>query len=231
MYCINCGVRLADTEKRCPLCGVEAFHPDIVRGEAEPLYPLRSYPAPQNGSLTAKIVVTTLTLMAVIITLMCDFQINGKILWSGYAAGGLLVAYTAIVLPFWFRRPEPAVFVPVTFGAVGLYLLYINYATGGGWFLSFALPLTACLCLICTAMAVLLRWVRRGRLYIFGGAALLSGGFVLLVECLLCVTFENVHFIGWSLYPAVALGLLGGMLIVLAISRPARETMERKFFI
>jgi hypothetical protein len=35
----------------------------------------------------------------------------------------------------------------------------------------------------------------------------------------------------WSLYPLTALVLLGGMLIFLAICRPARETMERKFFL
>ena len=39
MYCANCGVKLADTEKKCPLCGVMAFHPDIVRPEGESFYP------------------------------------------------------------------------------------------------------------------------------------------------------------------------------------------------
>ena len=231
MYCINCGVKLEDTESRCPLCGVEAFHPDIVRGEAEPLYPPQSHPVPQPESRTGRIVITTLMLMAVIITVMCDYQINGKILWSGYAAGGILVTYTAVVLPFWFRKPEPGVFVPVTFDAIALYLLYINYATGGNWFLSFALPLAGGMCVIGTTVTVLLYHLRGGRLYIFGGAGLALGLFVLLVEVLLCATFPGVQFVGWSFYPAVALVLLGGMLIVLALNRTAREAMERKFFI
>ena len=39
MYCINCGVRLEDTEKVCPLCHTTVpFHPDIERKEAESLY-------------------------------------------------------------------------------------------------------------------------------------------------------------------------------------------------
>ena len=37
MYCINCGVKLADSEKRCPLCGTVPYHPDIVRQEGEAL--------------------------------------------------------------------------------------------------------------------------------------------------------------------------------------------------
>ena len=39
MYCARCGVKLADTEQRCPLCGTKAYHPDIERPEVAPLYP------------------------------------------------------------------------------------------------------------------------------------------------------------------------------------------------
>ena len=29
MYCIKCGVELADTEKQCPLCGTLVYHPEL----------------------------------------------------------------------------------------------------------------------------------------------------------------------------------------------------------
>ena len=44
MYCINCGVKLADTENKCPLCGTVPYHPDIQRGSAEKPYPIKEYP-------------------------------------------------------------------------------------------------------------------------------------------------------------------------------------------
>ena len=47
MYCVKCGVKLADTEKQCPLCGTVAFHPDIVREEVASLYPPVRNPNPQ----------------------------------------------------------------------------------------------------------------------------------------------------------------------------------------
>ena len=37
MYCVKCGVQLADTEKSCPLCGTRVYHPDLVQAEATPL--------------------------------------------------------------------------------------------------------------------------------------------------------------------------------------------------
>ena len=39
MYCVKCGVELADSEKVCPLCGTRAFHPDMPPQQGEPPYP------------------------------------------------------------------------------------------------------------------------------------------------------------------------------------------------
>ena len=230
MYCMNCGVKLADTEKRCPLCGTAAFHPDLPRDQAEPLYPPRE-PALQVSSRVGQTVVTTMILMAAGITALCDLQINGGIRWSGYVIGALIIFYVAFLLPGWFRRPDPVVFVPCSFATVGVYLLYINWHVCGDWFLSFALPVTAGLGILVTAVVTLLKYVRRGALYIIGGALLALGAFIPVMELLLCVTFSRVAFIGWSFYPLIALALLGGMLIFLAINRTAREKMQRKFFI
>ena len=39
MYCVKCGVELADSQRVCPLCGTRVFHPDIPRTPADPPYP------------------------------------------------------------------------------------------------------------------------------------------------------------------------------------------------
>lgn len=231
MYCIHCGVKLADTEKCCPLCGTEVFHPEFIRENVSPLYPEDREPAPQVNSRAAQIVWTTMTLIALLTTLLIDLQINDRITWSGFVAGALLMCYVWLILPFWFRKPNPVIFVPCGFTATGLYLLYINLATGGSWFLSFAFPVTGYTGLVITAVVVLLRYLPRAGLYIIGGAGIALGIFMPLMEFLICITFVRPRFVGWSLYPFVALVLLGGMLIFLAIYRPARETMERKLFV
>lgn len=231
MYCVNCGVKLADTEKQCPLCGVTAFHPDVLRGEGEPLYPPEKHPAPQVGSRMALIILTAVFLLPIFTVLLCETQLSGTIRWSGIVTGALILTYVTLVLPFWFRKPNPVVFVPCSFAGAAVYLLYIDLTVGSGWFLPFALPVTGCLCLIITAVVTLLRYIRRGRLYIFGGAAIALGLFMPLLELLIYSTFRLPRFTGWSLYPLGTLVLLGGTLILQAICRPARETMERKFFL
>ena len=231
MYCVKCGVRLADTERTCPLCGTVAFHPDIVREEVDSLYPPVSNPNPQVSRWGALVVVSTFFLLPMLITLLCDLQISGGVTWSGYVSGALLVAYVICVLPSWFKKPNPVIFVPCGFAAVGLYVLYIDLVTGGGWFLPFAFPVIGYVALVVTAVIALVRYVKRGYLYIFGGALIALGGLMPLMEFLINFTFQLKNFLMWSFYPLIVLALLGGMLIFLAICHPARESMERKFFI
>lgn len=236
MYCVKCGVKLADSEAKCPLCKTRVFHPDIDREDGEKLYPAKKYPAKERKSYLLQVVLTVAFLLPAIIVLLCDLQYgksveSNGVNWSGYVIGALAVAYVEVILPTWFKKPNPVIFVPCTFVAIGLYLLYINLATNGDWFLRFAFPVVGIVGGIVTTMVVLLKYIRRGVLYILGGAAIALGGFTLLMEYLLSITFQSIHFVGWSFYSLVTLVLLGGVLIFLGICRPARETMERKFFV
>ena len=229
MYCVQCGVRLADTEKQCPLCGTAVYHPDIQRPEARPLYPANRIPKLPMRSKTLNGAIIILFLIPALISLVLDLQTDGKGTWVGYVAGALAVLYVALGLPLWFRNPNPVIFVPCTFVTVAGYLLFIDLVTAGNWFMTFAFPVVGSLCLIVTAVVTLLHYLKKGHLYVWGGATIAMGGFTLLLEFLLSITFE-LRFIGWSLYPLIALMAVGVLLIYLAINRSAREMMERKLF-
>ena len=229
MYCIKCGVKLADSEKKCPLCETKVYHPDIPVPTGTPLFPDDKMPDVKSKSKALNGAVIILFLIPLIICILADIMINGIFGWSGYVAGALFVFYVAFALPRWFTKPNPVIFTPITFAAVILYLLYINIYTGGNWFLSYAFPVSGGLCLITTAVVTLLYYLKKGKLYIFGGAFMVLGAFMLLIEFLMVITF-NIKFLGWSLYPLIVLILIGALLIYLAISPSARETLERKFF-
>ncbi|MBQ7827006.1 MAG: hypothetical protein IJ386_01940 [Clostridia bacterium] len=229
MYCVKCGVRLADTEKICPLCNTAVYHPEIKQDPADPLYSSGKYPKPKPNSKAFNGVIIILFLIPMLVSLISDWQTDGVLSWFGFVAGAILMGYVFFALPLWFERPSPVIFVPCGFAAAVLYLLYIDLATHGGWFLSFAFPVSGGLCLITCTVVTLLYYLKKGKLYIWGGAFIALGAFMLLIEFLLDITFK-LSFIGWSVYPLVVLVLLGGVLIYLEINSNARETMERKLF-
>lgn len=229
MYCVNCGVKLMDSEKKCPLCGIAAYHPDLVREPVCSLYPSHKMPDRKTGTKALCGAVIILFLIPMAVCLLADLLYDGRFSWFGYAAGALIAAYIMFALPLWFNKPNPVIFMPCNFAAVGLYLLYINLITDGNWFLSFAFPVTGGVGLIVCTVITLLRYVRRGHLYILGGMLIAFGVFTPIVEFLLGLTFD-LRFVGWSVYPLVVLVLFGVLLIYLAINRAAREIMKRKFF-
>ncbi len=164
-----------------------------------------------------------------LICLLSDWQTDHLFSWSGYAVGGLCLGYLGFGLPLWFQKPNPVIFVPCDFVAIGVYLLYICLVTRGNWFFPFGLPLLSGLALITCTVVTLLHYVGKGKLYIWGGAFIAMGGWMLLLESLLFPAFA-IPFAGWSIYPLIVFVLLGGTVIYLAINRSARETMERKLF-
>ena len=232
MYCIKCGVELADSEKKCPLCGTTVVCPDgLTRTETESGYP--PFPGAETEGLSrsgALFILTVLFAIPFVLCLLCDLILNGEFVWSGFASGGILLLYLLAVLPCWFRKPNPVIFVPVDFGAIGLFLLYISLATEGRWFLTLAFPIVFLLALIVTAVITLTRYTRGGIPFIYGGATVALGGMMILLEFLINITFGIEGMFRWSLFPFTALFLLGMMMIVIGICKPLRESLRRKLY-
>ena len=105
MYCVKCGVELADSEKKCPLCGTPVFHPDIPRNLSEPPFPPDKRIRPEDVNRSGILFVLTIAaLLPALLCLLCDWRINGTLVWSGYAAGAIGLLYIVILLPMWFRH-------------------------------------------------------------------------------------------------------------------------------
>ena len=230
MYCAKCGARLGDGEEKCPLCdAMESIHV-LPREQKQPMYPQGQYPEIPRGSGVRNGVVLFLFALPLLVSFFVDMKSDGMLSWFYYVAGATVMLYVIAALPGWFYKPNPVIFVPCSFAAVTGYLLLIDLLTQGGWFLGFAFPMMGVLTLIVTTVVVLTRYLLRGRLYVFGGAGIALGLLMVLVEWLTVWQFDR-PFVGWSVYPLIALGLLGGLLIFLGINKTARERMERRFFL
>ena len=230
MYCVKCGVELAESERKCPLCKTPVYYPGLSDA------PERTYPEfikskDEMNPRGLLFIISIIFLMSAVIPTVCDISLNLRIEWSGLAIGGVLFCYTVLILPRWWKRATPAIFAPADFLAAALYLCYINFYLGGSWFFSFALPVLAVAALIFTALLVLIYYLHRGYLYIYGGFSIALGACSVFVEFMIHNCFEINHSHYWSPYPLVALVLTGIALIVIAIVRPFRESLRKIFML
>ena len=229
MYCIKCGVQLNESESVCPLCNTVVYHPDFHIDVDKKLFPQNCMPERKKKSNKINVVILILFLIPIFVTLMSDFQFDGKLDWYGIAFSSIVLSYIVFALPLWFDNRNPVIFVPCDFVATALFLLYINITTDGNWFISFAFPIVGVSCLIATAFVTLIFYLKKGKLYIWGGMFIAVGLFILLIEFLLHITFK-FRFIGWSIYPMIVLVVLGVVLIYLGINNSARESVKQKLF-
>lgn len=231
MFCIKCGVELTDGQTVCPVCSTRVYHPDIPIKQAAPTYPKKDFESEEFNRRGILFVATICALLAVALSIMFDLSLAGGITWSGYVASGMGVFYVCVILPLWFKRTTPAIFVPCSFASILALLLYVNLQTGGRWFLSFAFPVAGILCLILTAVTTLCHYLRRGYLYILGGGFIALGAWTALIELFLHLTFELPEHVIWSPFPCTALAVFGMMLIIIAIVTPFRESFNRIFYV
>ncbi len=230
MYCIKCGVELADSEKDCPLCGTAVYHPDLYIRHTPSLYPDVHDKKKKVSRKGIIFILSLICVIPVIVLFLVDINITPGVSWSGIANLGIVLLYAVMVLPLWFDRPNAVIFVPLDFVLAGGYLLYIDAYFDGGWFLSFAFPICGVFLIICTAATALFKYLRRGRLYIYGGLMFALCGACVLIEFFIHITFGMRMFL-WSMYPAIALALIGIAFVVLAVCKPLRESLIKKFFI
>ena len=230
MYCIKCGVKLSDGQTICPVCNTRVYHPDleIIENNTYPKGPFKSEEFNRKGLM---FVITILFLIPLILPVILELTWHDRIEWSGYVAGGTLVFYISFILPSWFKRANPVIFVPCSFVVSTGYLLYICLHTGGKWFMPFVFPLALSMAVIVSAITTLLYYLKRGKLYVVGGGLIALGLWTVLLELLIRSTFGVYSIVMWSSASLTVLALSGITLIIIAIVKPLKESLRRIFFI
>lgn len=232
-YCVKCGVKLADSEKKCPLCQTVVYPPDIQEvTDAVPPFPEEyEIPYKKMGSKLKLIIATIIIFLPTFLSVICDYSINSKIVWSDIVISSVCLLYCFIFLPLIFRRKSIFLYLFTDFSALLLFQWYIAHTTGGNWFTGFSLPFTCSVMLIVTVAVSIRRFTKSSYLLISAVSFILTGLDCVLTEFLISRTFTNrVHFI-WSYYPLVTFIAVGVILLLCDRNTHFKEKIVKKFFI
>ena len=158
MYCIKCGAKLSDGQTVCPICDTKVYHPDISITE-EHTYPRIPFQSEEFNPRGLLFVITMIFLIPLVLPILLELGWRSEVSWSGYVSGGTIIFYTALIMPFWFKKAYPVIFTPVTFALAIALVLFINFETGGNWFMPFAFPVVGSLGIIVTAAVAVLHYI------------------------------------------------------------------------
>jgi len=217
-YCVLCGVRLKDSNNRCPLCGTPVILPDQYSGKAgnNELPLKRDEPRESfDRDLWVKLVSIILA-VPILLTLAIDYFVGTGISWSIYVLTALALVWVWCVSPFLVRRNIFPLWFALDTAALSGFLFFIERLSNtGNWFIPLAFPL-----LIFTSASIFsIVFLFRKKII----RQLQKPAILLLIIGLLCLFIELIvdrykydqYQPGWSFLVAIPCSAFAVILLIL----------------
>lgn len=231
-YCVNCGVELGESEKRCPLCGVEVINPAKPYSEkAERPFPASAESVTHRGVriITAK-VLSLLLVIPTLSVLIADLLKDGRLSWSLLPVAAMGFVFLAVIFPCLLKKPPVWLFILLGTVETAAFLFVVWVLVGGDWLWLFALPLTALVGAAAIGCYLILRSKRASVSLKIIVVLLILMVFVIVLQMLIELHLSGRIRLSWSIYAALSCGMVS--LAVLIVSRLIRknESIRKKLF-
>lgn len=220
-YCVNCGVKLKEEARVCPLCDCPVINPyeeyKKYSGEKAAPQPLSTDTAPVADwrDLTHFIIYLTLALGAASCCVI-NLCIDRKLTWSLIAVAACITVYICVGLPIKKRKLLPELSVLFDFLAVAFSVTVIGWSIKDfGWAVRLAYPISAAVALCAGYIVFLVRRHKIRYFHIIALGSVLAGAISVLTELLL----NGFTDISWSGISAASCVFFAAVLCVIAKSR------------
>jgi len=233
-YCVNCGVELERSIKKCPLCGVPVINPLEQEVSCEPTdaFPTARDELKKKDRTFWIGFFSLLYLVPVVTCVICNLLYNKGLTWSIYVTAGALMAWVFSTSPFYFAGPAPRRILTVDFLAVLAGMLIIQMMTGGpNWFIGIALPIAV----YCAAVSlVFLTFTRSGKLNGFalaGAITMAAGALAVLAELFIDLYLSGVANILWSWFVVAPCVSIAALLVLISHNKRFRQELAKRLHV
>lgn len=231
-YCVNCGVELDPSLKKCPLCGTPVINPNVI-----PFYEATSPYPTQKGQVDVvkhRDIALLISIMLVTTAITCGllnlfvFRANR---WSVLVFGFCVLIWVLIVPPFLAGSGKLSVYIRILLdGAATFFYLYmISYLTGSkSWVFGIGLPIVALITLLIESFFYARRQIRSSflhtSLYLFTDIALLCIGIELI-----CRHYIHLPYaLTWSAVVLTVCAIFIIAIIMLLVRPSLRDALRRR---
>ena len=230
-YCVHCGVKLDDGEKRCPLCMTPVVDPaEPARRNAPHAYPVRTPEQELKRNKQFLLVLAGLMLAApALLCLIIDLLITGKITWSGYASSALILLFAAVIVPLLLDRYQAYAAVGTGFLCINGYLFLVEWLSSSGpWFFPIALPAISLCAVMMTVIILMFRRGTLNRLTVIAAAFAAVALECVTVEWLIAASGGRSGEFIWSPFVLAPCMFISLALFFINYNRAIREEVRRR---
>lgn len=231
-YCVNCGVELADAQKRCPLCDTVVLNPRTYGNEVQAA-PQKTYERIKGIDMDLSViaaVASILLLIPMFVTVLCNILANKQISWSLYVVGAIVLLFLCVLFPMFFKNKKPYIFILIDCVGVFLYLALINWLCDFSWLISLALPLCFMLLVFSLFYAMTVRNKRINKLLKMSVFVLFSGLQSVAVEVTINDYLGKTMQLSWSCYVLIPCASVCLALLFINSRKKLKNELQKKLF-
>ncbi len=145
-YCVNCGVELVESSKKCPLCDTPVINPNIINTEnTPPAFPEKIVIPKTTKNKFSAIIISLLILIPNIVCIITNLLFTPDKLWSIYVVSSSAMFWFLFIFPFFMKSKRKYLTITVDAIATAVYIFIFYYYNSArtGWFWKLAVPLDA----------------------------------------------------------------------------------------
>ncbi len=229
-YCVNCGVKLDASLKRCPLCDTPVLNPN----EFHALTPPSPFPAEKGQVEVVKRRDLAILLLVVLISSaavcgLLNLLVFSRSAWSLYVIGACLLIWV-LAFPAVLNTRIPIYGCLLCDGlAAALYQYLISFNTAGQeWFFRLALPLTALLTALAISFALLVRGISSAFLMVALYASLELAALCIGIELLIRRFLYLPLRLTWSAIVLAICTVIAVALVTILTLTPLRDEVRKR---
>lgn len=228
-YCVNCGVKLKQSEKVCPLCNTKVINPNNLKDKFTPAY---SQVVEKHKEINKKYLcelITVVLICAAIITVLCDLIFTGNSTWSIYVIVSILFLDSKLSFILFKNKFIPLLIDLFATETLIYVIAYLN--KGLHWFYYLVCPFIFIIWFYIVLCAFVLNKKKFNLLRRFSVAFSFISVILLTIEmCVDMFKYEKI-FINWSIYAILPITIIGLILFIISYNRKLMDEIKQRIFI
>ena len=232
-YCVNCGVELDDSAKKCALCSTPVINPNalISQEEAVDPFPIRMVIPEGIRRRYAAFIASMVFLIPNIVCLVINLIFNFDYLWATYINATSVIIWLLFVFPFLLKKPKSYYIIPIDAVGVILYTaVFYSVQRGEGWLFNLAIPLIVAVAIFAFSVVEFIKWKK------LDWPLLVTSILVQISVLSFIVELLFRHYYSFRMLPVVSIVIsacclaLAAFFISVKKNKRLRAWLSRKFF-
>ena len=228
-YCVNCGVKLKQSEKVCPLCNTKVINPNNLKDKFTPAY---SQVVEKHKGINKKYLcelITVVLICAAIITVLCDLIFTGNITWSIYVIVSILFLDSKLSFILYKNKFIPLIIDLFATETLIYVIAYLN--NGLHWFYYLVCPFIFIIWIYIVLCAFVLSKKKYNLLRRVSVAFSFISVILLTIEMCVDMFKYGKIIINWSIYAVLPITIIGLILFAISYNKKLIDEIKQRIFI